>query len=476
MAIEKQKSQPTVKNTGSVRVAPKETASSSVSTQKAKSVPKVKFRTPTGSEKIEKRRKQRDAVKRQGSVRKPAVKAPVVVKEAKGSGNASADVRSVVSSSLKPGAASVPGTVGRPGNAPVPVRHPVRPAPLSVQRPMPGYVKLPGNIPDKGVSVHMTPWKVVSWLFRRSPAGVALAVLNPNTGRPDPVEMISQEEWDRILKADAAYQGALASEVKVLPGGFEFVPGRVDMPVLVPPVVLVPEEALEMVSKVGTKTAGEFGRIVAEETEVMPGVMYDQGAFRGLVKMPDPETTVTVDVSPGRVRVRVAERPMPSGKKASGGQRLRPARTRQVSRAKKDQKSGSKWYSRFIRLINRTWGTWTEVLDFWDAFAWNVYDQEGRYAMAVTGGDPAAILNGIASGRFRLDFQEFVYDWAVNQLGDSLIAAQNRYVNKSLQGVGLTSVTMGSTFSRAQRFARDVQEGQLPDFEAAQSEVASWFK
>ena len=122
------------------------------------------------------------------------------------------------------------------------------------------------------------------------------------------------------------------------------------------------------------------------------------------------ETGVVIDVTNTKGRTQV---------------RFRPHRHRASRVRKKDTKANRKWLKAGHKLINVTYGTYTEIMDAVEALAWNTYiEQNGKRipAMALEDGKLVPVLDGILDGKYEVDIPQFVVDFAIMQSMDFLQA------------------------------------------------------
>lgn len=143
--------------------------------------------------------------------------------------------------------------------------------------------------------------------------------------------------------------------------------------------------------------------------------------------------------------------------------RQAPNRKRkEENRKRKDGKRGRRYYRLALHIINRTWGTYTEILDLWDALSWNIYTR--RNTLAKPQRDAEGLLRGLMDGSLWLDVDGFIEDYAFQQLMDVTFAKLNRY--QSNYGV-MNRATM------AGRPARMNKEDALQSLRPAQND-APW--
>ena len=100
----------------------------------------------------------------------------------------------------------------------------------------------------------------------------------------------------------------------------------------------------------------------------------------------------------------------------------------------KSQKSGA--YSVFLRVWEGSYGTIDEAREMWGIFAWNVYGPNGKLAVHLEDGDVYKIIEGVISGKYRLDMEGFFKDFVYNSFEDAYYGLSSRALQKGLNGIG----------------------------------------
>lgn len=154
---------------------------------------------------------------------------------------------------------------------------------------------------------------------------------------------------------------------------------------------------------------------------IFPDVVPPRGPHRETEKFRNPrlsrvnERGITIELSKlpnGRPRIRI-----------------RPQRQRASKPRRSDQKANRKWLKVTHMLISITYGTYTEIMDFLEALAWNSYQmRNGKKipAMPLEDGNLINILTGVLEGKYDVDMQQLIVDYAYMQLQDFLIGKMSQ--------------------------------------------------
>ena len=106
--------------------------------------------------------------------------------------------------------------------------------------------------------------------------------------------------------------------------------------------------------------------------------------------------------------------------------------------SKVDQKTPAIW--RIAEHMMQFTGSYTEMVDMFEALAWNiyVYDARGRVvpAMSKYNQSMQMVFREWALGRGRVDVWGFVVDYAINQWSDAAYAFQARRIDQLAFSVG----------------------------------------
>ena len=143
---------------------------------------------------------------------------------------------------------------------------------------------------------------------------------------------------------------------------------------------------------------------------------------------------------------------------------LRPGRARASERRKKDTKANRAWIKAAHKLINVTYGTYSEIIDFVDALVWNVYDvnEKGElvYAMALEGGKAHMVIDGLMRGKYEIDMGQFIIDYAVMQTQDMIMGKMSQALVKETIDKGQWTSPMGpqGMLSRVQKEFQNVSQ------------------
>lgn len=153
--------------------------------------------------------------------------------------------------------------------------------------------------------------------------------------------------------------------------------------------------------------------------------------------MDDPAPGVVPEIMP-KVQSRVNETGVTLElSKTTTGIRLkvRPMKQRASRRRRKDVKANRKWLKITHMLISVTFGTYTEILDLLEALAWNSYEMRNGNkvpAMALENGKLVSILTGVLEGKYDVDMEQLIIDYAFMQLQDFLIGRTSQAITSSV--------------------------------------------
>ena len=149
--------------------------------------------------------------------------------------------------------------------------------------------------------------------------------------------------------------------------------------------------------------------------------------------------------------------------------RLRNSRVKTSTRRKKDTKANRRWIKAAHKLINSTYGTWSEFQDLVDALVWNVYsvtDDELniQYAMALEDGNATKVLQGLAEGKYELDTAGFIIDYVTMQAQDMIQGRASKAITKEVIDNGNWTSPMGpqGMLSRPTQGVQDVSQNFIP--------------
>jgi len=125
---------------------------------------------------------------------------------------------------------------------------------------------------------------------------------------------------------------------------------------------------------------------------------------------------------------------------------VKPMTARANMPRKQDTKANRKWIKLAHKLVSVTYGTYTEIMDFLEALAQNIYVYSDDYlsgefrgdprrgykisAMYLNEGDMIKTFQGLIDGRYDLDLPAFLVDYAVMQTTDFLQGKVSQKVTK----------------------------------------------
>lgn len=147
--------------------------------------------------------------------------------------------------------------------------------------------------------------------------------------------------------------------------------------------------------------------------------------------------------------------------------RLRNSKNRTSLKRKKDTKANRRWIKAAHKLINTTYGTWSEYQDLVDALAWNVYDvtDDGLvYAMALEDGKVVKVLEGLVEGKYELDTGQFIIDYVTMQAQDMIQGRASKALTKEVIDNGNWQSPFGpqGMLSRPTQGVENVSQNFIP--------------
>lgn len=124
--------------------------------------------------------------------------------------------------------------------------------------------------------------------------------------------------------------------------------------------------------------------------------------------------------------------------------KLEPAARREENKVRRDRKEqhASRRYRALLRVFNMTFGTATEVLDFWNILADNI-TINGIPLSQIR--DPLAALKRAAeNGQWDIDMDQALMDLLFNQVQDNMIGRSSRLGREALNQMGYYGPNPGS--------------------------------
>lgn len=125
---------------------------------------------------------------------------------------------------------------------------------------------------------------------------------------------------------------------------------------------------------------------------------------------------------------------------------VKPMTARANISRKQDTKANRKWIKLAHKLVNVTYGTYSEIMDFTEALAQNVYMYSGENkisAMYLNKGDMIKTFQGLIDGRYDLDLPAFLVDYAVMQTTDFITGKVSQKVTKDAVDAGWWTSAQG---------------------------------
>jgi hypothetical protein len=111
-------------------------------------------------------------------------------------------------------------------------------------------------------------------------------------------------------------------------------------------------------------------------------------------------------------------------------------KVRASRRRRKDQKANRRWIKAAHKLINVTYGTYSEIKDLVEAFANNIgyVNENGKWvsAMAEQRGDLKKVLRMYREGHYEIDIGQFILDYAYMQAQDFVIGKSSQLANTAI--------------------------------------------
>ena len=154
----------------------------------------------------------------------------------------------------------------------------------------------------------------------------------------------------------------------------------------------------------------------------------------------------------------------------------------EVTTARHDEKPRGLWYLAGLRFLNRTWGEFTELLDFYEVLKWNIYLEPGVYI--YVDGRPirlsskqlqrlgelpveyqAAVLKMILTNNidWSLDFEGLITGVFTQELTDTMIGVMMRSERKIIRELGLRGpLDYGNVSTWARRISRLLEVSASP--------------
>lgn len=126
--------------------------------------------------------------------------------------------------------------------------------------------------------------------------------------------------------------------------------------------------------------------------------------------------------------------------------KIRRIKTRGSRKRRKDTKAASRWIKLAHKTISMTYGTYTEIKEAIEIFAWSAYQiKNGKvyYAMQIEKGNIQNVLKGIRTGKYEVDISTFVFDLAMVQMQDWLIGKASKQITSTLIDQGQWSSPQG---------------------------------
>ena len=152
----------------------------------------------------------------------------------------------------------------------------------------------------------------------------------------------------------------------------------------------------------------------------------------------DPSPSIVPEIMP-KVQSRVNETGVTLELSRQGSRdirlKVRPTKQRASRRRRSDAKANRKWLKATHMLISVTFGTYTEILDLLEALAWNSYamrNGEKVGAMPLENGKLVDILIGVLDGKYDVDMEQLIIDYAYMQLQDFIIGKTSQAITSSV--------------------------------------------
>ena len=162
-----------------------------------------------------------------------------------------------------------------------------------------------------------------------------------------------------------------------------------------------------------------------------PDADPDDSTIRDLPGLPEVQGSVTVSIDPN------------VGLQLKIQRALRPQR-QEENKPRKDKKYGKavRMYRSILRLHTTTFGTYSEIMDFMDVLMNNVV-VDGKYLWKHD--NPyQALLRGLKTGKWDIDWEGFAVDFAANQAQDMAIGKSSAKVREALNDMGYWGPDPGS--------------------------------
>jgi hypothetical protein len=130
---------------------------------------------------------------------------------------------------------------------------------------------------------------------------------------------------------------------------------------------------------------------------------------------------------------------------------LTQSKTKASTKRRKDVKVNRRWIKAAHKLINITYGTYSEFRDFLEVFVWNIRyrkkDGTWGYAMSLERGSVQGALRGLREGRYELDMGQLIIDFAMTQLQDYVIGRASQLSTRAIDEGIWRSPTGPSSFA-----------------------------
>ncbi len=115
---------------------------------------------------------------------------------------------------------------------------------------------------------------------------------------------------------------------------------------------------------------------------------------------------------------------------------LTKSKTKASTKRRKDVKANRRWIKAAHKLINVTYGTYSEFRDFLECFVWNIRyrkkDGSWGYAMSRERGSVQGALKGLREGKYELDTGQLIIDFAMMQLQDYVIGKASQLSTRAI--------------------------------------------
>ena len=166
--------------------------------------------------------------------------------------------------------------------------------------------------------------------------------------------------------------------------------------------------------------------------KVNPDSNPDDNPLSDLAGNPYISVGIALTLSPGTgIQIRTVKRLEPSGRREEN----------RVRKDRKEQKAGRR-YRALLRIFNMTFGTATEVLDFWNVLADNITINGTPLSQMR---DPIAALKRAAeNGQWDVDMDQALVDLLFNEIQDRMIGRSSQLGREALNEMGYYGPNPGS--------------------------------